>query len=217
MQSAAVSSHMSSPMQSKISTAAGDNGEMESEYPACGVRIRLQTLEFVGNTVGTMGMFDTVSFRAAVQLAGPVPDGGPLPRWKDDGPHTEARTLKFGRSISEDGKYSAKFCVHFDEAVDLPWPQPAPVPEQIAVDLFAERTTVVDHFDRVLGNLGLHSPAGADRCWLGRAVADLPPEGVDDLPFAWPVQGGGSVKHQHPVPQTMSVGVEWVYQPLDQL
>jgi len=213
MQSAMVS--LESPMQSKTSTVIAEaRCDSCSEYPASGVRIRLGVLDFVSRSVGGTGMFDTVSFRATVQLGGAI-DDGPTPRWLDNGPHTEIKTMKFGRSISEDGRYEAKICCQFDEALDLPWPPPSPVPEKIAVDIWMERTTVVDHFDRVLGNLGLHTPAQADRRWLGRAVADLPPEGVDDMPFAWKVEGSGL--DQAPVPQTLSIGVEWVYEVLESL
>mmetsp|Transcript_11253 Transcript_11253/g.18649 ORF Transcript_11253/g.18649 Transcript_11253/m.18649 type:complete len:667 (-) Transcript_11253:50-2050(-) len=198
-----------SPLQSKMSTVAG------SEYPASGVRIRLGTLEFLSNSVGSIGMFDTVSFRASVQLGGSVADDGPPARWLDAGPHTEARSLKYSRSVSDEGRYSAKCCCVFDEALDLPWPPPSPAPEKIAVDVWLERTSVVDRFDRVLGGLGLHNPAGLDRRWLGRAVADLPPEGVDDVPYAWSVEGGGAL--DCPVPSTMRIGVEWVFQPLEEL
>jgi hypothetical protein len=197
-----------SPLQSKMSTVA-------SEYPASGVRIRLGTLEFLSNSVGSIGMFDTVGFRAAIQLGGSIADDGPPARWLDKGPHTEARTLKYSRSVSDGGRYAAKCCCVFDEALDLPWPPPAPVPEKIAVDIWLERTSVVDRFDRVLGGLGLHNPAGLDRRWLGRAVADLPPEGVDDVPYAWSVEGSDTT--DCPMPSTMSIGVEWVFQPLEQL
>lgn len=202
-----------SPMQSKMaSVMCSVTG---SDYPASGVRIRLGTLEFLSSSVGSIGMFDTVGFRASIQLGGSIADDGPPARWFDGGPHTEARTLKYSRSVSDEGRYSAKCCCPFDEALDLPWPPPAPLPEKIAVDIWLERTSVVDRFDRVLGGLGLHNPAGLDRRWLGRVVADLPPEGVDDTPYAWSVEGSGAA--DCPIPVTMSVGVEWVFQPLEDL
>jgi hypothetical protein len=204
------------PMQSKVSTVVSkSDDEVGSEIPACGVRIRLGALEFLSSSVGAVSIFDTVSFRATVQLGGAAADDVPLTRWLDDGPHTEARTLKYSRSISDNGRYGARILCQFDEAIDLPWPNPSAVTDKISVDIFVERTSVADHFDRVLGNLGLHNPAGIDRRWIGRAVADLPPEGVDDMPFAWPVEGNPVDKC--PMPETMSVGVEWVYQPLESL
>jgi len=207
-------------MESKTSTvldypADDDAAETCSDYPASGVRIRLGALDFVSNSVGSVGMFDTVSYRAVVHLGGSITADGPQPRWIDNGLHTEPQTLKFGRTISENGHYESKICCQFDQAIDLPWPPVDRSLEKIAVDLWMEHTTVVDHFDRVLGNLGLHSPAGIDRHWLGRAVADLPPEGCDDAPFAWEVEGSGAEKC--PVPSTMSVGVEWVYEALEKI
>lgn len=207
---------LGSPMQSRASTVVGESvEETGSECPATGVRIHLGMLEFVGTSATAVSIFDTVSFRAAIQLGGAVDEDDPPARWLDNGPHTGARTLKYGRSISEDGRYGAKVCCQFDEAIDLPWPPPGAVPDKIAVDIYVERTSVADHFDRVLGNLGLHTPAGLDRRWLGRAVADLPPEGVDDTSFAWQVEGPNL--ELCPLPQTMSVAVEWVYQPLESL
>mmetsp|Transcript_64947 Transcript_64947/g.101331 ORF Transcript_64947/g.101331 Transcript_64947/m.101331 type:complete len:717 (-) Transcript_64947:105-2255(-) len=186
----------------------------DSEVAATGVRIHVGTLEFASNSVGSMGMFDTVGFRAIVQLCGSDGNDAP-PRWIDEGPCTGARTLNYSRAISEAGQYSAKFRCLFDDAFDIPWPPPSPTPEKIAVDIFLERTTVVDRFDRVLGGLGLHTPAGMDRRWLGRAMADLPPEGVDDVPFAWSIESSSAA--DCPVPQTVTIGVEWVYQPLEEL
>lgn len=199
---------------SLVQSKASEIDVCDSEVPATGVRIHLGTLEFACNSVGSMGMFDTVGFRAIVQLCGSDGNYSP-PRWLETGPCTEARTLKYSRAISAAGQYSAKFRCLFDEGLDLPWPPPLPTPEKIAVDIFLERTTVVDRLDRVIGGLGLHSPAGIERRWLGRAVADLPPEGVDDMPFAWSFEGSGVA--DSPVPQTISVGVEWVYQPLEEL
>jgi hypothetical protein len=210
------STAITSPMQSRTSRVVeGDVVDSASDTPPTGIRIRLGTLEFVSSSVGTLGMFETVTFRAAIQLGGSVANNGPPARWQDDGAHTEARPLKYGRSVSEEGRYSAKFCCVFGEALDLPWPPPAPVPEQLAVDVYLERTTMVDQFDRVLSGLGLHRPAGIERRWLGRAVADLPPAGVDDVPYAWNVEASGAA--DCPVPQSMSIGVEWVYQPLEDL
>jgi hypothetical protein len=199
----------SSPMQSKMSTVS-DGADATSEYPASSIRIRLGMLEFVSDSVGAIGMFDQVTFRVAVQLGSSA-----AKRWLDNGPHTETRTMKYGRSISNEGRYEAKFCCSFDEALDLSWPPPDPLVDKIAVDIYIERVTVADHLDRVLGNLGLHRPADTDRRWLGRALADLPPEGVDDLPFAWPVEA--CRLENAPVPQTMSVGVEWVYDPIEKI
>jgi len=203
---------VASPLQSKMSTVAPDDEECGSEYPASSVRIRLGILEFVSTSVGTSGMFDSVSFLATIQLGSE--QSAPPARWLDNGPHTEKRVLKYGRSIDEKGRYEAKIGCHFEEALDLPWPPPAPVPDKIFVDIYIETTTVADHFDRVLGNLGLHTPAGIDRRWIGRAVADLPPEGVDDMPFAWAFEQLNLAAVKCPVPQTMSIGVEWVYEQL---
>merc|ERR1719162_1889883 len=56
-----------SPMESKTSTVldyAADNDACEtcSDYPASGVRIRLGALDFVSNSVGSNGVFDTVNY-----------------------------------------------------------------------------------------------------------------------------------------------------------
>lgn len=204
-----------SPMESKTSTVLGDAIETCSEYPASGVRIRLGLLDFISNSVGSAGMFDTVSYRAVIQLHRADAEDSAQPRWLDNGQHTAPQTMKYGRSISEQGRYESKICCQFDEALELPWPPADRAVDKIAVDIWMERTTVVDHFDRVLGNLGLHVPAGIDRRWLGRALADLPPEGVDDDPFAWGVEGSGA--DTCPVPNTMSIGVEWVYDSVEQI
>ena len=46
---------------------------------------------------------------------------------------------------------------------------PPPLPAGMG-DVAVERTSVVDHFDRVLGNLGLHSPC-AQRCAIAKGTS----------------------------------------------
>jgi len=196
--------------------------EEDSKATPCGVRARLGTLELVASSVSSLGVFDQVGFRLSTQLGGFPHEGGPPTRWVDDGPATDLQSLRYRRAVSDDGRYEAKVVCDFDEAFDLPVPAGFPLPEKICVDVWLERTTVVDRFDQVLGTLGLHSPAGIDRQWLGRAVLDLPKDGVEDITSPCVVvgrqsfseQGGSSDKG--PVAKIVAVGVEWVTQPLDQ-
>jgi len=188
------------------------------------VRVRLGKLDFVGagsGFGGALGLFDTTVFRILLQFGGQRPaallanDGLMVkPRWFDNGPSTQPQRMKFGRAVSEDGLYTARFTCNFDEAIDLPWPaQPVPgqphPPGQLSADVWIEKRTVLEKLDSVLDKIGLGTNLPEyDRSWVGRAVASLPYEGSDSMPYPWPVEGDGAVDGV--LPKTLSIGVEWV-------
>lgn len=219
---------LSTPLQSERSFG---KQSATSEYPAHGIRIRLGTLEFAsGSVISNTSIFERVGIVAMVQMGDSLRMGGPPAVWIQDAPKTDLQAPKYGRVVSEDGRYATRMlCAFNSAALDMPWP-PEPsaggtdhnsqdfrrepkklqqLPDKVAVDLWLERSTVVDRFDRALGTLGLHNPADFDRRWLGRAVAELPPEGVDDAPFAWCVETGPKVE-DCPEPRTLQIGVEWL-------
>lgn len=225
------------PLQSSRSTlmqsqnsVTGKQSDACSEYPACGIRVRLGVLEFASGTViSNTSIFERVGIIALVQMGGGLTEGGPPAVWIDGAPMTELFPVKYGRVVSEDGRYATRMLCAFNSAVvEMPWPpQPSTnlqqqelkrepkklqqLPDKVAVDIWLERTTVVDRMDRALGSLGFHHPAELDRRWLGRAVAELPPEGVDDAPFAWSVDGGRK-EADCPQPNTLQIGVEWLFE-----
>lgn len=230
-------SSKSTPMQSQNSLfgkpTPRQNSATCSEYPASGIRIRLGTLEFAeGTVISNTSIFERVGIIALVQMGGGLAEDGPPALWIDGAPMTELMPVKYGRIVSDDGRYATRMlCAFNSAAVDMPWPPGArtprtdeevrqmermhapkklsELPDKVAVDIWLERTTVVDRFDRALGSLGFHHPAEYDRRWLGRAVAELPPEGVDDSPFAWSVERGPK-DPDCPEPNTLQIGVEWL-------
>mmetsp|Transcript_6340 Transcript_6340/g.10719 ORF Transcript_6340/g.10719 Transcript_6340/m.10719 type:complete len:566 (-) Transcript_6340:51-1748(-) len=232
-----VQSTKSTPMQSQNSLSGKQTPRQHSatcsEYPASGIRIRLGTLEFAaGSVISNTSIFERVGIIALVQMGGSLADDGPPALWTDDAPVTELMPVKYGRVVSDDGRYATRMlCAFNSAAVDMPWPpnsrtprsdeevrqmermkepkKKTPLPDKVAVDIWLERTTVVDRFDRALGSLGFHHPAEYDRRWLGRAVAELPPEGVDDAPFAWSIERGPK-DPDCPEPNTLQIGVEWL-------
>lgn len=222
---------------SEAKGAASSTHSLGSDIKPCFVRIHLGKLEFDSNSMGSLGFFETVAFRVHVQLGEVLPEDSPLyrppPSWTEQMPVTPPQPPKYCRSVSENGRYSARVLCDFDEALDLPWPPPAPpseapvasddrcqpppekLPEKLTADVWLERVTVADRFDRVLGSLGLGSSSGVDRKWLGRALADLPPENVDEVSYPWPILDACRGTTDSYLPKTLSIGVEWVTEPLE--
>lgn len=198
------------------SDAAGDEKlGKESNGSPCGVRARIGTLDFLASSVSNPGVFEKVGFRVSAQLGGFPQEGGPPARFIESGPATQLQDkLTYGRIVTADGRYTSRVAIDFDEAFDIPLAPTLPVPKQLCVDIWQERTSVVDRFDRALGTLGLHNPAGIDRQWLGRAVADLPQDSADDITSTCLVLGGNPTNG--PTPKVISLGIEWVMEPLDQ-
>lgn len=174
------------------------------------VRIYLGTLDFQGGSAlggfGLSGLFETAGFRIQVHLG-----AQPHKRWLDDGPATHKQVLKYGRVVTNEGRYGSRICCEFDEAFDLPWPGELR-PEQVVADIWLERRTVVEQLDSILDSVGLGNDLpDFERIWAGRAVASLPAQGEDALPRAWPVAADSSLSG--PLPRALSVGVEWVAEP----
>eukprot|EP00928_Gymnodinium_smaydae_P029696 TRINITY_DN22295_c0_g1_i1.p1 TRINITY_DN22295_c0_g1~~TRINITY_DN22295_c0_g1_i1.p1 ORF type:complete len:598 (-),score=150.36 TRINITY_DN22295_c0_g1_i1:59-1852(-) len=168
------------------------------------LRVQVGRLEFEGSGgLGFQGLLESAGFRVTARL------GGRGERRFDDGaPMTSKQELRYTKTVSENGNYGAVIGCSFDEALDLAWPPENP-PEQVAVDIWLERQTVVEQFDRLLDAFGFGNGLPEfDRIWVGRAVAQLPPDGVDAVPFAWPVLADAA--HEGPLPKSLSLGVEWV-------
>jgi hypothetical protein len=121
---------------------------------------------------------------------------------------TKAKQAKYCRNISEDGIYSHNITCDFDEQLDFAWPVHDRHADIVA-DVWLERTSPIDRFDSFLKKLGINETCeGSERLFLGRAVADLPPEGVADAAFAWPVEASECITGC-PVPKTVSLAVDW--------
>lgn len=187
---------------------AGGDSDTESGAAVSCMRVRLGTLEFCSGLQGFGGFFDDVQFRVLVHV------GKAKPQWRDGGPASQQLIAKYGRAVSSDGQYSTRVTCDFDDVLLFPWP---PDPDgradgAISADVWLERKGVIDRLDSLFDQLGLGgSSAGPERIWLGRAVADLPPEGVDDASFAWPVEvPGASISSENPVPKKLAIAVEWV-------
>jgi hypothetical protein len=169
------------------------------------VRTYLGTLEFQGfGGLGFQGLFESAGFRVLVQLGSQAKK-----RWMgDDGPVTQKQMTRYSRVVSSDGRYKARMSCEFDEAVDLPRPSGS-VPQELVADIWMERRTVVEFVDSILDTVGLgNNLPQFDHTWVGRATVTLPPEGVDAIPKAWPVNSElpGDGAHPH----SLSVGIEWV-------
>lgn len=187
---------------------ASRDSDTESAVAVSCMRVRLGTLEFCSGLRGFGGLFDKVHFRILVHV------GKAKPQWRDGGPMSQPLIARYGRAVSSDGQYSTRVTCDFDDVLHFPWP---PDPDNKAVgtisaDVWLERKGVIDRLDSLFDQFGLGgSSAAPDRVWLGRAAADLPPEGVDDAMFAWPVEvPGESISSDNPVPKTLAIAVEWV-------
>lgn len=204
--------------------------------PYSSLRVLVGKLEFQGTgSIGSMpGIFDSVTFRIHLQFGGMrTTDMAALaspelvrfrPKWIDGGPVTEPQRPKYGRHVSTDGRYSAKIYCDFDEGIDLPWPGAAAdvssvsragpsqlMPGHISADVWIERRTAVERIDTILSKIGLGGDLPEyDHVWLGRAVASLPAEGNDTVPFPWPVEADEKAASEGPVPRAIALGIEWV-------
>jgi len=197
-----------------------------------GIRIRCGVLEFGGAANGTStGLFDSVRFRVALRWGGDRPAAAMVaanpsghgvapylverPRWQDNGPATQPKQLKFGRTVAQDGSYMARVSCDCDEAIDLPWPPViignAAATPQLAADVWLERRSAVEKIDSVLSMFGMGAGLTEyERVWLGRAFVCLPPVGSDSMLYPWPVEVDGVIGHDGPLPKFLSVGIEWV-------
>merc|ERR1712224_741087 len=135
-------------------------------------------------------------------------------RWLGDhGPVTQKQMTKYSRVVSSDGQYKARMSCEFDEAVDLPRPSGSEPPqaEELVADIWMERRTVVEFVDSILDTVGLgNNLPQFDHTWVGRATVTLPPEGVDAIPKAWPVNSELDHTGDGAFPHSLSVGIEWV-------
>jgi len=201
---------------------AGDCATVTSTSGGGFVRVHVGVLEFNGRGASDMGLFDTVQFRICLHFNGGrsatwAAVGGEsmvrkmAPRWNEALPKTEAQTVKYSRLVTDDGRYMSRISCDFDDHLDLPWsPSPGqPQPTHIAADVWLEKRSVLDQLDGVLTMIGMGAGLPEyDHFWLGRAVVNLPPVGVDCTSYPWPVEVDGAAR-EGPVPKLMSIGVEW--------
>eukprot|EP00929_Paragymnodinium_shiwhaense_P111435 TRINITY_DN7948_c0_g1_i3.p1 TRINITY_DN7948_c0_g1~~TRINITY_DN7948_c0_g1_i3.p1 ORF type:complete len:703 (+),score=76.57 TRINITY_DN7948_c0_g1_i3:1133-3241(+) len=181
-----------------------------------GIRVRLGVLEFQ-SAGGGKGLFDSVGFRVMLNFSDSRPSDSAAgttpwlrPRWIEDGPATQPQQLKFGRHVSHDGIYTARMNCEFDEAIDLPLSAFPPSCSRLAADVWLECRSTAERLDSMLGWIGLGSNLPEyDRTWLGRTVITLPPMGVDNMPYSWPVEVDGAA-NTGPSPKSLSIGLEWV-------
>jgi hypothetical protein len=128
---------------------------------------------------------------------------------------TEAQLVKYARVVTEDGRYMSRISCEFGDLVHMNWsPSPGqPQPTHIAADVWLEKRSALDKLDGVLTMFGMGSNLPEfEHLWLGRAVVNLPPVGVDCTSYPWPVEVDGAAR-EGPVPKLMSIGVEWVKDP----
>lgn len=186
----------------------------ETQTEARGIRIRISTVEFVMGAAGIGKMFDKETFRVVVGL------GTPPPQYTDRGQATRSEIARYSKSVDAEGRYSTRVVCAFDQVIDIPWPtdkrQAQRQPDKISADIWLEQTGGFDRLDGWLDVLGIGSDtgSGAKRLFIGRAVADRPPVGVNDGVYPWTVQVPGSLAPDVPVPKSLALGVEWVLRPL---
>lgn len=201
-----------------------------ASQPAAGgglcARIRVGTLEFNCTGLGLPALFETSGLRVLLRAVESCRQGMMLEpgRWRDDAPTTQRQPLRFGRDVSSDGCYKARVACAFDEELDVPLASDRPgvaAPSLLAVEIWLERRTMLERLDSLLERVGFGTGLPEfDRTWLGRALVELPPPGEDRMPSVWPVTltahrlsgavGAGSSVEDEPMPQSISLGVEWV-------
>merc|ERR1712187_538815 len=182
-------------------------------------RVHGGVLEFDnGGGARVSGVFDTMGFRVSLQFGGELPVAAMIastssasepalahvncfqPRWTKHGPVTEPQPLKYGRTVSDDGTYMARFTCDFDEAIDLPWPPPQSQNTGImkmSADIWLERRSAIEKLDGVLSLIGLGNDLPEyEHTWLGRAIVCLPQVGQDCVAYRWPVHSDRSVKNE---------------------
>lgn len=185
-------------------------------------RIRIGTLQFDSCGAGMPTIFETAYVRLLLRHVESCRDGMLLEpgRWREDLPMTARQTMKFGRSVSDDGQYSTRVACEFDEELDLPpVRQPGGPACLLVVEIWLERRTMLERLDSLLERVGFGAGLPEfDRTWLGRVVVDLPPKGTDRALAAWPVAvlaqrlpgAAATGAEDAPRPHSLTLGLEWV-------
>merc|ERR1712151_1262866 len=118
---------------------------------------------------GFGGLFDTRAFRVLLQFGGERPAAAVVghggigtgemlhtlqrPRWIENWPASQPQELRFGRSVSDDGRYSSQFTCDVDEAIDMSCSLSSTPPTDLSADVWQERRTAIGKFDRVLSHI----------------------------------------------------------------
>lgn len=176
------------------------------------VRVRLGSLDFEPASGGfsAPAFLETSGLRVLLQTGQEVPV-----KWEDAAPVTQnRRAMRFGRAVSEDGRYSVRVNCDFDEEVDVPFPSGL-TPTHIAIDVWLERRTVAERLDGALMYVGMGTGLPEyDRTWLGRVVKVLPQKGNDTRLEVSPVIANQNFEGH--VPKVFAVGIEWIAEELEE-
>lgn len=161
------------------------------------LRVHVRCVEF--ESFGyTPGLFETSGFRVMLH-AGRAPI-----RWIEGQPASARREMKYSRAVASDGRYSARLTCDFHEDLEVQVPQGH---EMLSVDLWLETRSFVEQLDSLLDMVGLgNNLPEFSHIFLGRVIANLPPEDVEAVVQSYPVKVD---QCEGPPPKAMSLGMCW--------
>lgn len=183
--------------QRELLVFANASKSPEPKVAGKSIQVHLRCVEF--ESFGyTPGLFETSGFRVMLH-AGRAPI-----RWIEGQPASMRREMKYSRAVASDGRYSARLSCDFDEDLEVLVPQGH---ETLSVDLWLETRSFVEQLDSFLDMVGLgNNLPEFSHLFLGRVVANLPPEDVEAVVQSYPVK----VDHcDGPRPKAMSLGMRW--------
>lgn len=161
------------------------------------LRVHVRCVEF--ESFGyTPGLFETSGFRVMMHA------GRAAIRWIEGQPASARREMKYSRAVASDGRYSARLTCDFHEDLEVQVPHGH---EMLSVDLWLETRSFVEQLDSLLDMVGLgNNLPEFSHIFLGRVIANLPPEDVEAVVQSYPVKVD---QCEGPRPKAMSLGMCW--------